>query len=234
MFQITNKVTYSELDEKGQMSLGALLNQFQNCSTFHSESIGLGLESLKSRQRAWILSAWQIGLNELPRLGDGISTATWATGFQGLYGIRNFSMRTLSGELLAWANSVWVFMDLAAGRPTRPAQEEMDGYEVEEPLPFEFAPRKITTAGEGIPVDSFPVRRYHLDTNMHVNNGQYIQMAREYLPDDFGLTQVRAEYRKSAMLGDQLLAKVCAGKDLYTVTLNSETGEIFAVIEFKK
>ena len=33
--------------------------------------------------------------------------------------------------------------------------------------------------------DAFEVHEYHLDVNRHVNNGQYVQMAAEYLPEDF-------------------------------------------------
>ena len=47
--------------------------------------------------------------------------------------------------------------------------------------------------------------KHHIDTNHHVNNGQYVQMAMELLPDDFRISQMRAEYKKAALLGDMVV-----------------------------
>ena len=42
MYTFDGRVRYSEVGEDGCMSLESLLNYFQDCSTFHSEDIGLG------------------------------------------------------------------------------------------------------------------------------------------------------------------------------------------------
>ena len=52
------------------------------------------------------------------------------------------------------------------------------------------------------------VRTEHLDSNHHVNNTQYVLMASRYLPSDFSLHQVRAEYRYQALLGDTMIPVV--------------------------
>ena len=52
--------------------------------------------------------------------------------------------------------------------------------------------------------EPFAVQKHHLDTNHHVNNGPYIQMAREYVPEGFPIRQMRAEYKKSALLGNMI------------------------------
>ena len=41
--------------------------------------------------------------------------------------------------------------------------------------------------------EAFKVCHHHLDTNHHVNNAQYIDMAQEYLPKEWKLSRVRAE-----------------------------------------
>ena len=50
---------------------------------------------------------------------------------------------------------------------------------------MEYAPRKISVPEEFQEFPSFPGKAHHLDTNHHVNNGQYILMAMEYLLKDF-------------------------------------------------
>ena len=48
-----------------------------------------------------------------------------------------------------------------------------------------------------------------MDIILYLSNGyptmeSSIQMAREYIPDDFVIRQMRAEYKKSAVLGDMI------------------------------
>ena len=58
---------------------------------------------------------------------------------------------------------------------------------------------------KGIPVK---VRKYHIDTNHHVNNCQYVQMAVELLEEngvETDFQSLRVEYKKSAVYGDILI-----------------------------
>ena len=60
MYSFESMVRYSELDESGKLSLLAIFNYFQDCSTFQSESLGKGIEYLKSKNVAWWLANWQV------------------------------------------------------------------------------------------------------------------------------------------------------------------------------
>ena len=68
IYEFSGRVRYSEIDHRGTMTLPALINYFQDCSTFHSESIGLGMERLKLKKKAWVLSYWQIIIDRYPKL----------------------------------------------------------------------------------------------------------------------------------------------------------------------
>lgn len=72
-------------------------------------------------------------------------------------------------------------------------------------MPYED--RKIEEAESYEEKAPFPVRKYHIDTNEHVNNCQYVQMALEVLPRDILVSQVRVDYKKSAVLGDKIFRK---------------------------
>ena len=47
-YEFESKVRYSEIDHRGTMTLPALINYFQDCSTFQSEEIGYVMEVLKN------------------------------------------------------------------------------------------------------------------------------------------------------------------------------------------
>ena len=137
-----------------------------------------------------------------------------------------------NGEKAAYAQSVWVYMDVEKGRPVRPDQEELDAYGQCEPLEMDYESRKIALPEECMSLEPFPVRRYHIDTNEHVNNCQYVQMAMEMLDQERVIRQVRVEYKKSAVLGDMIVPRTGDRDGRTVVELCTTEGELYAVVEF--
>lgn len=234
VYQFDSRVRYSEVDERQNLTLNSVINYFQDCSTFQSEEIGLGIRYLAEKRRAWILSSWQIVIDRLPVFGEKITVQTWAYGFKAFYGDRNFTLLDADGRRLVSANSLWVFMDTESGRPIKIEQEQLDGYTMEKRLNMDYAPRKIRMPEEMVEREHFQVLRHQLDTNHHVNNGQYVQMAHEFLPEGFCLYQTRAEYKKAATLHDVIIPLVHREKGRCTVALCDGEKRPYAVVEFKE
>lgn len=233
-YQFDSRVRYSEIGPDRKLSLNSLVNYFQDCSTFHSEEVGLGMESLEKRQRIWVLSSWQIVIDRLPVLGEDITIKTWPYDFKGFYGSRNFILLDKGGANLAYANSLWIFMDITSGHPVKIDEGQSAGYQLEERFSMDYAPRKVRVPDISEEMTPFAVRKLHLDTNLHVNNGQYILMGQEYLPQGFVTGQIRAEYKKSAKLGDVIIPMVHTVEQCVTVALCDEGYKPYAVIEFTK
>ena len=72
MYTFDSRIRYSETDETGALSLLGVINYMQDCSTFQSEDIGLGVEYLEKKKRAWLLSSWRIVIDRYPVLGERI------------------------------------------------------------------------------------------------------------------------------------------------------------------
>lgn len=234
MYEFDSRVRYSETDAQGRMTWLALMDYFQDCSVFHSEAVGLGVEAWADEQKAWILSSWQICLNRMPRLGEQITTQTWAYGMKGFYGYRNFSMNDPDGERMAYANSIWVLMDTKKGIPVRVTKEISDAYGLEPQLPMQCSERKITLPESYEEKDSMVVPSYFIDTNHHMNNSRYVQVAMEYVPKEFRTTEVRVEYKKAAMCKDVIVSHVTIEDTRVTVALCAPDGQPYAVVVFLK
>ena len=159
-------------------------------------------------------------------------TATWPYDFKGFMGMRNFTMKTAEGESLAYANTFWTHLNTETGIPAKLTEEDVAGYESEEKLVMDYAPRKIRLPKECVIGEAFAVQKHHLDTNHHVNNCQYVRMAEDYLPEGFRVRQMRAEYKKQARLGDVIFPEVCIEDGRVTVLLNTEQQDTYAVVEF--
>lgn len=236
MYTFDSRVRYSEIGMDGNMTLESLLDYFQDCSTFHSEDIGLGMDYLNELNQVWMLSAWQICVKRYPHLCENIVIGTAPYEFRGFIGCRNFEMKTQSGEVLAYANSIWSLMDLGRMAPAKPSEKMLSGYVLEDKYPMEYAPRKIDMPKEGHSEEPFTVKAHHLDTNNHVNNGQYVRMALNYIPKDFIVEQLRVEYKSQAVLDDTIHPTVSVSEDgtLYTVVLNKNDGKPYCIVEMRK
>ena len=207
-YSFESRVRFSEIGEDGCLTLPGVLDYFQDCCTFESEQTGVGMEVLKEQKRAWVLSAWQVIMKRYPKLGENIKVTTIPYGFRGFIGMRNFILETMDGEKLAWANSYWSFINTETGLPEKLTPADTDPYDLGEKIEMDYAPRKIALPKEREVQNAFSVQKHHLDTNHHVNNCQYIRMAADHLPEDFKVGQLRAEYKRQAVLDNVIIPEV--------------------------
>ncbi|MBQ8878010.1 MAG: acyl-[Lachnospiraceae bacterium] len=235
MYSYQNRIRYSELDTEGYLKIESLLNYFQDCTTFHSEDIGRGVDYLKEKHTVWVLGSWQIVVDRYPKLGERVTVATAPYDFKGFMGYRNFLLTDESGQRLACANTLWTLIDTDSGRPVRPTEEMIAPYILEEKLDMEYAPRKIIVPGEPVKGESVIIRPHHLDTNHHVNNGQYVRIALDSLNKDCRIRQLRAEYKKQSYLNDVLTPYVSVSEDgIYVVVLKDEQDATVCVVEIQE
>lgn len=232
MYTFESRIRYSETDSEGRLTMASLINYFQDCSTFQSEDLGLGVERLKEAHLVWVLSSWQIVVERYPRLCERVMIGTLPYDMKGFLGYRNFAMLDEAGNDIARANSLWSLLDTDTGKPKGIPDYMLEGYPLEEKLEMIYAPRKIAVPANGQTREPLVVKKHHLDTNHHVNNQQFIQMAMEYLPDDFKAGQVRAEYKKQAFLEDVLVPTVAEEDGKVVVVLKGEDGKTYTVVEF--
>lgn len=232
MYKFQSKVRFSEIDENKKLSIASVVDYFQDTSTMQSEELGAGMEYLEKIGQVWVMSYWQIVVDRYPVLNEKIAVGTFPYDFRTFMGLRNFFMEDADGEMIIKANSIWTLMDVKAGRPVKPSEDILAHYQLEPKLDMDYAPRKIFPAGEPVRQTEFIVTRQHLDSNHHVNNGQYIHMAEEYLPEGFEIRQMRAEYRKSALLHDTIVPEVYTQNKTVCVSLNTQEGQPYTIVEF--
>lgn len=119
------------------------------------------------------------------------------------------------------------------GRPARVIPEMEEAYELEPKFPMNCESRKIELPENMEAQEPFPVHKYHIDTNRHVNNGQYVGMAQEYLAENKKIWKMRAEYRKAAVYGDIIYPQVAEQQEKTTVNLADGDGKPYAIIELE-
>ena len=96
---------------------------------------------------------------------------------------------------------------------------------------MESVSRKIQTPEELQVVDTFTVHKYHIDTNNHMNNAKYIELACEALPENFSVTGLRVEYKKAAVYGETMILKCAMQGNVLTAVLCDEQDNVYAIVE---
>lgn len=232
MYCFESRVRYSETDNSGKLSLEGILDYFQDCSTFQSEDLGIGLSYLRENSMAWVLSYWQIDVKRYPQLGEKIVIGTIPYEVKGFLGYRNFVLQTKEGEELACANTIWTLLDIQKGIPKKVTEELKNSYRTSERYQMDYAPRKIEIPENLKACEHVEVRQHHLDTNMHVNNGQYVRIARDTVLQERPVRRLRVEYKRSAVLGDVICPyAVWADENRYVAALCGMDEKQYAVVE---
>lgn len=231
-YRFGGRVRYSETDNTGKLSLEGILNYFQDCSIFQSEDLGRGIRYLKEKELVWVLTYWQIDVKRYPNVCEEIEIGTIPYDIKGFLGYRNFMLKTGAGEELACANTMWTLLDTAKGMPKRVPEEIINSYPMEERYPMYYMPRKIELPADVKACEPVEVKLHHLDTNMHVNNGQYVRIAKDTLSTERPVARLRAEYKKSAVLGNVIYPYAAwDGADRYVVSLCDENKAPYAIVE---
>lgn len=239
MFSFNTKVRYSELNKDGVVRPEAIVNYLQDCTTFHSNSLGADVDFYKREKKAWVLNAWQIEIKEQINQEEELLIGTWPYDFTGAYGYRNFVIKNKEGKNVVEANTLWVFADMVSGRPVKLTDDYIKLYKLEEKLDMEYMDRKIKLPEGvfGITQEPVPVKKAYIDTNGHVNNGRYVECGAEYIPDGYKIKRIRAEYKRQAKYGNVFYpyvydARNDEGNGIFCISLNDENGKPYALVEF--
>ena len=235
MYSFNERIRYSELGENGELSLIGLLSLFQDCSTFQSEDLGLGIEYLQGKKEAWWVNSWQIDIFRLPALAEKVEVGTFAYNFKSFYGYRNFFLKGEKGEFLVKADSIWFHYDLDNKRPKKPTEEALKRYLAgnETRLDMTDMVRKFDIPKEYGLGKEIIKKKNDLDTNHHMNNAVYVDKARNSIEEDFKVKKISVQYKKAAVLNDVILPRITKDEHSYFVNLADRNGDTYAIVRFE-
>ncbi|MBP5248463.1 MAG: acyl-[acyl-carrier-protein] thioesterase [Lachnospiraceae bacterium] len=231
MYEYTERISYSKLAPDGNASICTILDLFQDCSIFDSEECGVSLKYMADHKLIWALSFWQIVIDRFPTLNDVVTVGTVPYDFKGFMGYRSFWLKN-NDITLARANSIWSLISAETGRPVKASDEMISMYHTGEPVEMELAERKLRLTGEPEVLESFKIMPHNLDTNRHVNNGQFVRLAADYIPDGADISEIRAEYHMQAHIGDIFVPHVFKEKNSLGVSLRNPEGKSYCDVLF--
>lgn len=176
----------------GTLNLHSLFDFYQDAAAWHAIKLGYGRNDLLKTNRLWILSRIYSVIYRLPAQGDSVIVETWPKGIEKLFALRDYVVRSNSGELMAAATSSWLTIDHTTKKICRP-DNTLEGYRPESAV-IHSLPRnasKLDFKEDNMkPMSQTRVRVSDLDVNLHSNNVKYIKWTLDSYDLDFVMNKI--------------------------------------------
>lgn len=235
MYTFDSRVRYSECDQTGRLALPALVNYLQDCSTFQSVDLGRDVAAMTDERLMWVLATWRIEVARQPALGERVRVGTWCYEMTRSHALRCFFIEDERGEKVVRADSQWLVFDTERGHAARVPADQAVYVERDRPR-LEMGPldRRMRTEGPLTTLPAVTVSARHIDTNRHVNNAQYVELACEVLEEAGhaldAVACVEVAYRRMARLGDVVVPALHERGDGWDVDLADADGATYALV----
>jgi acyl-ACP thioesterase len=199
-------------DPEGRLKLVAAIDMMQDCSQLWLESEPGIVRYFQENGIIQILVSRQVDVRRMPVYGEKLTISTSIYECRSFFGYRNTMIYDEAGGLCLASWSTGAFVNKDRGKPRPLPQEQISALVMDPKADMEYLGKKIVLPGEGQPprerLPPEPVRRNDIDFNRHMNNARYVQIACEYLPEDFRTRRLRVEYKIPAKPGDALYPEI--------------------------
>jgi acyl-ACP thioesterase len=95
-----------------------------------------------------------------------------------------------------------------------------------------YAPRKIKLLDELTEIDRRRVMVYQMDSNHHMNNEAYIDLALEYITNVEDIKEIRAEYKKQFVKDELIVIKTGEKDGIKQFTFWDVQGTLRCIVNF--
>jgi len=130
VFQHTFIASQEAVDENGHVNNVAYVQWMQDAALRHSDRQGC-TDKTKVVGATWVVRSHRIEYSLPAFAGDRIAVLTWVSDFRKVRSLRKYKfLRLEDNALLAVAETDWVFVDAASGRPRAIPKEISDAFEI--------------------------------------------------------------------------------------------------------
>ncbi|PKN06989.1 MAG: acyl-CoA thioesterase [Deltaproteobacteria bacterium HGW-Deltaproteobacteria-8] len=113
-------VAATDIDIQGHVNNLRYLQWMQDVAVAHSSAQGWTMQRYADEGMGWVVRTHQITYKRPAFLGEVVTACTWIAGFSPRMSPRKYLFwRAADKTILAEAETMWVFVDLKTGRPTK-------------------------------------------------------------------------------------------------------------------
>lgn len=231
------KVTLPDVGENNCLTNKGILRMLQEIACTHSATRGFGVNDTHSTGLGWIILNWKLQVFSRPVWNTKLKINTWSSSQSLLFFTRDFEVFDEYNNLIAIATSKWVLFDIKKGSLAKITDdfkamyEEVDKHVFDKPVI-----EKLKEPENSQMVSGYTVQKRDIDTNHHVNNLIYLDLAYEVLPDDIffntDFKNVEIMYKHEAKLGETLnLFYAEINNSTFITIKNNDNDKIHCIIK---
>lgn len=224
MFSKNYFFKYSDLDNTGHIKTSTLMDLLQDVSIFHSASVGYTLPKMKEISIAMLLRGWRVKFSEPVSFESPATVKTGIVKTQRCDVVRKYEIWQ-DNNCKATGTAHWFSFDFSKQRIVRIPEEILSAYDNISEDANNLPILNLRPNSDGELAGKTIITKKYLDTNNHVNNVKSIEIALDYLPDDFSISELSVIYQREMHLGDNVLIYKKATSEGLCIELRNEKEE---------
>lgn len=183
VFKCKKRIGISDIGHSNKITNKSIIRILEDIGGMHSESLGVGINSIEETGLSWILLAWKVKVINRPKYNEELSVETWGREYNRAFTYRDYKIYDEEGSLCIIATSKWAIVDIKNGKLAEITPEIMEPFELENNKVFETDSNlKIKEPKTVISQITYKIQRRDIDINKHVHNLYYLDFAYEALP----------------------------------------------------
>ncbi len=212
------KNSFSNIGQSGELKIVKIMSMLQDIAVEYALKLKISSKDLASKNLFWVISRYQIEINDIAKLNEDIYLSIWRSAYKKLYDLRWFQIKTEDNIKIVNALGAWVIINKETG-----SARHLNEFMTEEMLcekeidvkQFFYNLKMIDNADYE---EIFKIRINDLDLNRHVNNTTYVEWGIEALPEDilknYKIIKLNITYLKESFYPGQILSKVQINKSI--------------------
>lgn len=184
----------------------------------------------------WMLLYWKIKVIERPGWNTEVTVKTWPRKFEKVSSWRDFEVYDEKNNLIVFATTEWVLINIENMGIAKITEDMKEGYGLVNKSAFEEDVKaKLQEDDESNLAYEYKVRRSDIDSNGHVNNVVYVDLAYNAMPEDIALDfqNVEIYYKKQVKFGETVRVYYSEKDNTHTVCIKSEDDKnLHAILKF--
>lgn len=198
---------------------------------------GYGINDTEKSHTSWMVLYWKIKMYKRPHWDTELVIKTWPRKFSKVSSWRDFEIYTAKdGEKIGIAASEWVLIDTRKFGIGRITNKLVEDYGMIDKQVFEEEiTAKLKEPDTLEKVYEYTASRRDIDTNHHVYNVNYLDIAYDALPEEacINYNDIEVYYKKQIKLGETVKVFYSKEENSHIVTIKSQDEKtLHAILKF--
>lgn len=204
------EVMLKDIDKNNQMRLSSYINFMQEIGGLHSEEYGYGLNDEPVTHKAWVVISWDVKILKRPKWNEKLLVRSWIGKIDKLYHYRDYEILDSQGNVISKAVAKWVMVDTITKKVQKLTEEHINNFPIVE---IEGWTNEVGKINSKVDVSSlkeiykYKVQKRDVDTNNHMNNIIYLDLALEGLDDESikNVSSIQIHYKTECKYSDEIV-----------------------------